>query len=170
LCVVSHPGLWPISAWSATRSLSPHCGRPLARRRSGDTRWPAASLAGEEPPRGRSRGTPQPASRGFDDTTRPSGAWHRAQVDASRGTHRSRAQSSPASTRSKGRKPWEAFIPLNELRGEVVHDRARGKTDDPALAVLTAFSAVTRRGTPRRSRRARRSRHRLRRLRRGSIA
>lgn len=31
----------------------------------------------------------------------------------------------------KGLKPWEAFVRLNELRGEVVHYKPRGKTDDP---------------------------------------
>jgi hypothetical protein len=34
----------------------------------------------------------------------------------------------------KGRKPWEAFVRLSELRGEVVHYKARGKTDDPDIA------------------------------------
>jgi hypothetical protein len=34
----------------------------------------------------------------------------------------------------KGRKPWEAFVRLNELRGEIVHYKPRGKTDDPDIA------------------------------------
>jgi hypothetical protein len=35
---------------------------------------------------------------------------------------------------SKGKKPWEAFARLNELRGEIVHYKPRGKTDDPDIA------------------------------------
>jgi len=31
----------------------------------------------------------------------------------------------------KGREPWPRFKRLNELRGEVVHVKARGRTDDP---------------------------------------
>jgi hypothetical protein len=31
----------------------------------------------------------------------------------------------------KGTQPWELFKKLNELRGEVVHVKARGRTDDP---------------------------------------
>lgn len=31
----------------------------------------------------------------------------------------------------KGTRPWETFRKLNELRGEVVHVKARGRTDDP---------------------------------------
>jgi hypothetical protein len=31
----------------------------------------------------------------------------------------------------KGTQPWEIFKKLNELRGEVVHVKARGRTDDP---------------------------------------
>ncbi len=31
----------------------------------------------------------------------------------------------------KGTRPWELFKKLNELRGEVVHLKARGRTDDP---------------------------------------
>jgi hypothetical protein len=34
----------------------------------------------------------------------------------------------------KGQKPWEGFVRLNELRGEVVHYKPRGKTDDPDIA------------------------------------
>jgi hypothetical protein len=33
----------------------------------------------------------------------------------------------------KGTTPWEAFIRLNELRGEVVHYKPRGQTDDPDI-------------------------------------
>ena len=34
----------------------------------------------------------------------------------------------------KGTRAWEAFVRLNELRGEVVHYKPRGKTDDPDIA------------------------------------
>lgn len=34
----------------------------------------------------------------------------------------------------KGKKPWDAFVRLNEIRGEVVHYKPRGKTDDPDIA------------------------------------
>jgi hypothetical protein len=34
----------------------------------------------------------------------------------------------------KGREPWPRFQRLNELRGEVVHYKPRGKTDDPDIA------------------------------------
>lgn len=34
----------------------------------------------------------------------------------------------------KGREPWPRFVRLNELRGEVVHYKPRGKTDDPDIA------------------------------------
>lgn len=34
----------------------------------------------------------------------------------------------------KGKAPWEAFVRLNDLRGEVVHYKPRGKTDDPDIA------------------------------------
>jgi hypothetical protein len=33
----------------------------------------------------------------------------------------------------KGTRPWELFKKLNELRGEVVHVKARGRTDDPDI-------------------------------------
>ena len=33
----------------------------------------------------------------------------------------------------KGKGPWEKFKRLNELRGEVVHYKPRGKTDDPDI-------------------------------------
>jgi hypothetical protein len=33
----------------------------------------------------------------------------------------------------KGREPWPGFKRLNELRGEVVHYKPRGKTDDPDI-------------------------------------
>lgn len=33
----------------------------------------------------------------------------------------------------KGREPWPRFVRLNELRGEVVHYKPRGKTDDPEI-------------------------------------
>jgi hypothetical protein len=33
----------------------------------------------------------------------------------------------------KGTRPWELFKRLNELRGEVVHVKARGRTDDPDI-------------------------------------
>jgi hypothetical protein len=34
----------------------------------------------------------------------------------------------------KGNATWEAFVRLNELRGEVVHYKPRGQTDDPDIA------------------------------------
>jgi hypothetical protein len=36
-------------------------------------------------------------------------------------------------TSIKGREPWPRFKRLNELRGEVVHVKARGRTDDPDI-------------------------------------
>jgi hypothetical protein len=36
-------------------------------------------------------------------------------------------------TSIKGRKPWPRFKRLNELRGEVVHVKARGRTDNPDI-------------------------------------
>jgi hypothetical protein len=62
----------------------------------------------------------------------------------------------------KGREPWPRFKKLNELRGELVHYKPRGKTDDPdiksalgrllsgegsscvadAAAVITAYEAT----------------------------